>query len=258
MGIEEIRSRISVINAETSRINAQRNQNIGRQEALKKQLVDACALYKEKYGVELTAENVQAELASLTSKKEEELNKIEQILSLIKSGNIEEANRLAGVDAAHLQKEVTQSAMDETFERQKNSAPNFATPYEPVATQQAQQVATQPVKQEEVVVPPRVNQEQPVVSPVAPPVAPPVTPPPVAAPPLFNSQPTQVEPPKSKPVMTGAESLSMGMPALEGFSKPNLGSIAPPPTSSSEPVAAPTSNVKDFGAILSGTAFQPQ
>ena len=37
MSIEEIRNKISVINAETARLNTQRNQNIGRQETLKKQ-----------------------------------------------------------------------------------------------------------------------------------------------------------------------------------------------------------------------------
>lgn len=252
MGIEEIRSRISVINAETSRINIQRNQNIGRQEALKKQLADACAMYKQKYGVDITQDNVKSELDSLTSKKEAELNKIEQILSLIHAGNIAEANRLAGievVDASHMQNEVTQSAMDgmssqpQSFERQKSSASNFATSYESVATppvQPVQSVVTQPA-------------DSYVASPVS---APPVTPPPVAAPPMFNSQETQ----KSKPVMTGAESLDLGMPALEGFTKPSLGSVAPPPVrNNTDSVAAPPkSGIKDFGAILSGTAFKPQ
>lgn len=228
MSIEEIRNKISVINAETARLNTQRNQNIGRQETLKKQLSDACELYKKNYGVELTAENLQSELLSVTKKKEEEISKIEQILSLINAGNITEANKLAGVevvDATHVSQEITQSASDDmvTPPVAPSVPPTVETPVSEVVTPPVQDVVTPPI--------PEV---------VAPPVAPPT-------PPKAQTQ-----------VLTGADSLDVGMPALEGFSKPSLGSITPPPkVESQDAPTPPKSPVQDFSAILNGTAFMP-
>lgn len=238
MSIEEIRNRISVINSETARLNTQRNQNIGRQETLKKQLNDAFDLYKKNYGVELTAENLQSELDSVTKKKEEELNKIEQILNFIKSGNITEANKLAGVEeqvsATEVYREVIQSANDEAV-TQPVFTETVIPPNAPVASPTPTPVVQTPQFQ----APPT----PPVPETIAPPVAPPV------APPKAQSQ---------KQVLTGAETLDMGMPALEGFTKPSLGSLTPPPsTDTEEKVAPPKSNIQDFGAILNGTAFKP-
>lgn len=244
MSIEEIRNKISVINSETARLNTQRNQNIGRQETLKKQLNDAFDLYKKNYGVELTAENLQSELDSVTKKKEEELNKIEQILNFIKSGNIAEANKLAGVEeqvsATEVYREVIQSANDEAV--------------------------TQPVFNE-TVVPPNAPVASPTPTPSSvvqtPQFQAPPTPlvPETVAPPVPETIAPPVAPPKAqtqKQVLTGAETLDMGMPALEGFTKPSLGSLTPPPTTDTEEkVAPPKSNIQDFGAILNGTAFKP-
>lgn len=236
MSIEEIRNKISVINAETARLNTQRNQNIGRQETLKKQLSDACELYKKNYGVDLTAENLQSELLSVTKKKEEEISKIEQILSLINAGNITEANKLAGVevfDATHVAQEITQSASDDiaTPPVAPSVPPTVETPVAPPVSE----VVTPPVQ--DVVTPP-------IPEVVAPQVAPPVAPP---TPPKAQTQ-----------VLTGADSLDVGMPALEGFSKPSLGSITPPPkVESQDAPTPPKSPVQDFSAILNGTAFMP-
>ena len=227
-----IEDKISVINAETARLNTQRNQNIGRQETLKKQLSDACELYKKNYGVELTAENLQSELLSVTKKKEEEISKIEQILSLINAGNITEANKLAGVevvDATHVSQEITQSASDDiaTPPVAPSVPPTVETPVAPPVSE----VVTPPVQ--DVVTPP-------IPEVVAPPVAPPT-------PPKAQTQ-----------VLTGADSLDVGMPALEGFSKPSLGSITPPPkVESQDAPTPPKSPVQDFSAILNGTAFMP-
>ena len=112
MSIEEMRRRVSVINAETSRVNNQRNQNIGRQETLKKQLSDAFALYEKNYGVKLTVETLPKELESVTAKKEDELGKIESILSCIKAGNIKEANNLAGVVTEAPSSEATEKTAE--------------------------------------------------------------------------------------------------------------------------------------------------
>lgn len=254
MSIDAIRQRISVINAETARLNTQRNQNIGKREALQKQLTDAFALYEKNYGVKLTEETLQTELVNVTRKKEEELRKIEQILSLINAGDIAGANKLAGVeDAIHTVKEVTQSASDVVSEFMQAKPPVSEGVYTGIP-----QVPEKTEILEPITAPPTVNGgNTQVVEPVAPPVVPPVVAPVIetpVTPPVIEpvAPPSQPKP----PVLTGAESLDMGMSALEGFTKPALGSIAPPP--SAETVAPPKTQVQDFGAILNGTAFKPQ
>lgn len=97
MSVTEIQSRISAVNAEIARLNSQRNQNIGRREGLQKQLQDSINIYRERFGVELSVDNLRAELEKVTQEKEKEVQRVEQILNLIKVGNITEANRLAGV-----------------------------------------------------------------------------------------------------------------------------------------------------------------
>lgn len=97
MSVTEIQSRISAVNAEIARLNSQRNQNIGRREGLQKQLQDSINIYRERFGVELSVDNLRAELEKVTQEKEKEVQRVEQILNLIKAGNIAEANRLAGV-----------------------------------------------------------------------------------------------------------------------------------------------------------------
>ena len=97
MSVTEIQSRISAVNAEIARLNSQRNQNIGRREGLQKQLQDSINTYRERFGVELNIDNLRAELEKVTQEKEKEVKRVEQILNLIKAGDIAEANRLAGV-----------------------------------------------------------------------------------------------------------------------------------------------------------------
>jgi len=226
MSIEEIRNRISVINSETARLNTQRNQNIGRQETLRKQLNDAFDLYNKNYGVELTVDNLQSELDSVTRKKEEELNKIEQILNFIKSGNIAEANKLAGVEDTVSQESQPQTGVEPTQEPTSVVQP----PQAGVGITQEPTPVAQPPQLQAPLTPPMSES-------VTPPVAPPTAPPSM--------------------VLTGAETLDMGMPALEGFTKPSLGSLTPPPTATEEKVAPPKTNIQDFSAILNGTAFKP-
>lgn len=231
MNIEEIRGKISVFNAEIAKLNTQRNQNIGRQQALNKQLQDAFALYKSNYGVELTSENLQSELDSVAQKKEEELRKIEQILGFINAGNISEANRLAGVS----EPEVTVSIPEMQMSATEVTVPTVPTVPE-IQVPEVSAPTPPPVVPPTSQITPPVQVAPPNAEVVTPPVAPPVAPP--------------------KPVLTGAESLEMGMSALEGFTKPSLGSITPP-TPPAPPTQEPKTQIKDFGAVLNGTAFKP-
>ena len=246
MSIEEIRSRISVINAETSRVNNQRNQNIGRQETLKKQLSDAFALYEKNYGVKLTVETLPKELESVTAKKEDELGKIESILSCIKAGNIEEANKLAGVTTEAPSSEVTEKTAETSEPAIPTGMPTDSS-VTPITTQF------------------NPSQENNASSIGASTVTPPVSEPPkVAEPPKIAEPPHIAEPPKVAPptsplgTLSGVETLSGAqsteMPALDGFTKPSLGSL-PTQQDASDSVASPSQPVSDFNAILNGSAF---
>ena len=98
MNINEIKDRISSINKNIESLNNTRNQNIGRRETLEKSLKEHLSQYEAKYGVKLTNENLQSEFEKVTVQKEEELTKLEKIVSLINAGDLRGANQLAGVE----------------------------------------------------------------------------------------------------------------------------------------------------------------
>ena len=56
--LEQINSRIAVLNSTSQRVNNERQVNIGKKETLKKQLDDAIKLYQEKYGVALSVDTL--------------------------------------------------------------------------------------------------------------------------------------------------------------------------------------------------------
>ena len=59
MDINELVAKIDKANADTAEVMAQRNKNLGKKEALEKQLVSLLEAYKTKYGVELTPTTLQ-------------------------------------------------------------------------------------------------------------------------------------------------------------------------------------------------------
>ena len=94
MEISQINQRIAVLNADSKRINNDRAVSIGKKETLQKQMNDALAAYKAKYGVDLTEVNLQAEIDRVSAEKLKEVEKIEAVLNLIKLGQYDEANAL--------------------------------------------------------------------------------------------------------------------------------------------------------------------
>lgn len=100
MDLKSINARIGAVNAESQRLNSVRQVNIGKRDTLNNQLNVALAQYKEKYGVELTVDSIQEELERVVREKEEEVSRIEQMISCINTGDFAGANRLAGVDSS--------------------------------------------------------------------------------------------------------------------------------------------------------------
>lgn len=99
--ITDIMKEISVLNAESKRLNDERQVNIGRKETLNQQLNSAIAHYNKTYGTNITAETVDAEAERVMAIKEKEVEKVSGMLNLIKAGRYTEAEQLAnGVSAS--------------------------------------------------------------------------------------------------------------------------------------------------------------
>ena len=96
--MNELEARISKLNSSAKKINLERQQSIGRREALLKQQEDAIKAYNAKYNKNITPETVRAEYERVSSEKQEEVAKVEKIISAIETGNFDLANQLSGVE----------------------------------------------------------------------------------------------------------------------------------------------------------------
>ena len=221
MEIAQINQRIAVLNADSKRINNDRAVSIGKKETLQKQMNDALAAYKEKYGVELTEANLQSEIDRVSAEKLKEVEQIESVLNLIKLGQYDEANALVNGTPAV-----------------KESAPVQEAPATPVVEQPQTPVSTAPI-QESVPTPPV---ENPI--PTAPVQESVPTPPDLG----LHEPPTLGTPVATPPVL-GTPTESIPTPPVE----PSLGvpPVAPTSTPSGQPIAS-------FNAILGGSPFKPQ
>lgn len=97
VNINEIKQKISVINARSAEVNNQRSVNLGKKQATESQLHALLKTYKEQYGVELSTETLDAEIQSVVAKHEEEYNKLAQVINAINSGDYDLANQLLGI-----------------------------------------------------------------------------------------------------------------------------------------------------------------
>lgn len=98
MEITQLNQRIAVINGESKRLNDQRQVNIGRRDTLEKQINNALAQYQKTYGVAITIDGLDAEIARVSAEKEREVAQLEQAISLIKAGDFDNANKLLGTE----------------------------------------------------------------------------------------------------------------------------------------------------------------
>lgn len=237
MEIAQINQRIAVLNADSKRINNDRAVSIGKKETLQKQMNDALAAYKAKYGVELTEANLQSEIDRVSAEKLKEVEQIESVLNLIKLGQYDEANALVNGTPA-----------------KEESVPVQEAPVTPVVEQPQTPVSTVPV-QEPIPTPPVENTVQTV------PVKESVPTPPdlgipaasvesVPTPPdLGLHEPPTLGTPVATPPILGTPTKSIPTPPVE----PSLGvpPVAPTSIPSGQPIAS-------FNAILGGSPFKPQ
>lgn len=235
MEIAQINQRIAVLNADSKRINNDRAVSIGKKETLQKQMNDALAAYKEKYGVELTEANLQSEIDRVSAEKLKEVEQIESVLNLIKLGQYDEANALVNGTPAV-----------------KESAPVQEAPATPVVEQPVE--IAQPV-QESIPTPPDLGIPTPPVQESIP------TPPDlgIPTPPIQESIPTPPD------LGTPAESIPtppvLGSPVESIPTPPDLGIPTPPaePSLSVPPVTNTSGQpIASFNAILGGSPFKPQ
>ena len=192
MTLEQLNSRVSQLNNEVSRLNSQRAINLGKRETLQAQLDNAIKAYNETYGANIDVAGLDNEIATVTADTEKSVLHMEQVLGFINAGNIEEAEKLLGVEPANTQTvspQVKEPAVTQTVEPTITQAvepvvqPVVETVIQPVVEPVAQavvepivQTVAQPVAQP--VITPEVVVPQPVVTPPTPPAGIP-TPPPV-------------------------------------------------------------------------------
>lgn len=241
MEISQINQRIAVLNADSKRINNDRAVSIGKKETLQKQMNDALAAYKAKYGVDLTEANLQAEIDRVSAEKLKEVEQIEAVLNLIKLGQYDEANALVSGTPVQAEEQVTPTnagVVQETapVKEEVPTPPDLGTPSAPVQ----ESVLTPPV-QESIPTPP-VQKSVPTPPVLGTPVDDIPTPPDLGVP----TPPTLGTPAESIPTPP-----DLGIPTPP--SEPSLGvpPIAPTSTPSGQPIAS-------FNQILGGSPFKPQ
>jgi len=97
MSNNDLKARVLQLNASAKRLNAQRQQDLGRQEALKKQVSNMLSTYNEKYGTNIKEEDIDTELERVEKELEKEVSVTEGIINAIEAGDYRLANQLAGV-----------------------------------------------------------------------------------------------------------------------------------------------------------------
>ena len=252
MEISQINQRIAVLNADSKRINNDRAVSIGKKETLQKQMNDALAAYKAKYGVNLTEANLQAEIDRVSAEKLKEVEQIEAVLNLIKLGQYDEANALVNGTPVKAEEPVTpvqETPVSSGVVEQPQAPVQESIPTPPVESVPTPPVIETPVAsvpvQESIPTPPDLGIPEPPT--LGTPVESIPTPPDLGTP--VESIPTP--PTLGTPVESIPTPPDLGIPAPP--SEPSLGvpPTAPTPTPSGQPIAS-------FNAILGGSPFKPQ
>lgn len=255
MELQQINQRIAVVNSESKRLNNERQVLIGKRQTLEQQLSDLLATYEKDYGVKLTIDTIEAEVARVSALKEEEVSGVEMMLDLIKAGRYEEAERIASgaVDSHGIPVEPAQTAVP--AQQTATVADDGAVKAERVEDETPIPASNPPVGDVPPAPPPQQSAGAPVPpDPVGKPPAPPTFAPP--APPVF-APPAEVAPP-SPPAGQSAVAQDDRPAPPPPIQKPTapLGTpkIGVPPA-----VGVPNqSGPMSFQAVLGGQAFNPQ
>lgn len=261
MEISQINQRIAVLNADSKHINNDRAVSIGKKETLQKQMNDALAAYKAKYGVDLTEANLQAEIDRVSAEKLKEVEQIEAVLNLIKLGQYDEANALINgtpVQAEEPATPVSSGIVEQpTVPVQETAQVKEAVPTPPDLDTPVESVPTPPVQsiQESIPTPP-VQKSIPTPPDLGFSAKESIPTPPVLGTPVDDiPTPPDLGVPTPSTLGTPAESIptppDLGIPTPP--SEPSLGvpPIAPTSTPSGQPIAS-------FNQILGGSPFKPQ
>lgn len=252
MELQQINQRIAVANAESKRLNNERQVLIGKRQTLEKQLSDALAAYKKAYGVELTVENIASEMERVSALKEAEVQSIETMLSLIKEGRYDEAERLAGGVVSEPMAEIPPTTEEPVHVQQVPPMPPEMASFlgQPVPAQPA---PVQPVQAQQPIQP-----QVPPVSPAMPsapvgvgevPPAPP-SPPPVVHKPTLSGLPVDGVEDNAPPAPPPVSPKRTVKPPVTAPAAPKMG--VPPAVGTGQ------ASGLSFQAILSGEAFNPQ
>lgn len=246
MEISQINQRIAVLNADSKRINNDRAVSIGKKETLQKQMNDALAAYKAKYGVDLTEANLQAEIDRVSAEKLKEVEQIEAVLNLIKLGQYDEANALVSGTPVQAEEQVTPinaGVVQETapVKEAVPTPPDLGTQVESVPTPPVQpvqeSVPTSPV-QESIPTPQDLGFSAKESIPTPQVLGTPVDD--IPTPPTLGTPAESIPTPPDLGIPTPPSEPSLGVPPT-----------APMSTPSGQPIAS-------FNQILGGSPFKPQ
>lgn len=131
---------VEQLNAKAKALNSQRERLLGQREAAKSAYEKAVLLYKQKYGVELTEENLQSEYNAVKQQLQEEYEKLQALIASIESGEYKKEKTVAS--AGSVQTSVPQTGSVQA--PSANPAP-FASPSVPNTGVAAGQIPKQQV-----------------------------------------------------------------------------------------------------------------
>lgn len=264
----ELLERIGAANAKCGKLNEELRVREGKRQAFSTQLETAIADYKAKYGVDITPETIEAELARVSASVEEDLKDLEHMISLIEAGQYDEANALSGKVEEQADAEVpTQTStvqQDVPVTPVQNDSAHTEVPVTPVQSNPVHTevpvqsvTSVQPVMPTQPVVP--TTPVQPTI-PVQPQVGQPVMPstPVTSVTPVTPVTPVQPTTPVQPSMPSnGLDSMLGG--ALAGF-QPASGAVHPtaPPISGLggiQPTVTQQVSPTNFQDILNGSAF---
>lgn len=230
MTINELKSKIESLNEQVKELNLIRERNLSKKEMLTESFNKSCKEYKDRYGKEITADNVKEELELVANEKQEEVEKVEKVIGYIKAGDINSANKLLGVVEEEKPVVNQQQPVTNTQQYEKSVYVQPAVEPQPTVSDIPQVVVQQDTQE--------INRPT-VMPPIFPQTVTPATP--IEEPVYTAPQPIHEEP---------SQQDDMPHVAPPSFSKPK------------EPVnAEPQVNINPaggWGAILNNTPFSPQ
>lgn len=156
--IAELNQRIAITNAESKRINNERQVNIGKRETLKQQLDSALSKYEADYGKKLSIESLEDEIDKVSKAKEKEIESIENMLTMIKEGRYTEAENIVSPKVNVTQPEVNIAQPVPVVEQQITAPTTQTVVNQSIATP----VMQEPLVLQPIPTPPTIHSSEPI------------------------------------------------------------------------------------------------